>query len=254
MNEYDIKSQLYQKYNKEIGEMMKKSEFFNMSLSMGAKYISFIFESKNISCPPDVLKYVQQDSTGNDQESSINGNENSDDALQAAILSSKEEFNQQQRNNSIESKPVNIPEFNISMFRYLNTDQKTAQQRNISSEELFEYRKNIVKDLATFDSITGVRYKDSILQELKKINDQPKNGVIISVLLHNGDRIYKIFESEDNAASIYYWTASQDKMVKDNIRPGHFIIIKNTGEEIIPDKQINEQITEKQILLNVRLL
>ena len=92
------------------------------------------------------------------------------------------------------------------------------------------------------------------LIEKYNVSNQPKSGIIISILLHSGDRISKLFESEDVGSSIYYWAASQDKMIKDNIKPGHFIIIRNTGEEIFPEIPIKDQITEKQILLNVRLL
>lgn len=43
-------------------------------------------------------------------------------------------------------------------------------------------------------------------------------------------------------------------MIKDNIKPGHFVVIKRNGDEIIPSILIKTQIKEEQILLNVRLL
>lgn len=256
MNNNEIKNQLYKSYSKELEEAdISKRDFFNLPLDMAVTTISSILESKGLECPPDVYAHIKDGSISSQHTSgSIDSSTISDDAsFQMAIQNSKEEFNRQQ-NSYNDMKPLNLPTFDISKFRYLKTDESTAQERNISCEELLEYRKSLTKGLAAFDSIVGIRYRDSIKEESKKINDQPKNGIIVSILLHTGDRINKIFDSEDTGSSIYYWTAAEDKMIKDNIKPGHFIIIKNTGDEINPDEPIKDQILEKQILLNVRLL
>lgn len=252
MNE--IKKQLFIKYSKEIKELgFTATEFQKLELTAAARNINFIFDSKGQECPPDLLKYLG-DESDNDQEvaGSYDSNGDSNDPIQMAIQASKEEFSRQQQASFTEMKQLNIPSFDISKFRYLSTDEEIAQQRGISCEKLFENRKDIVKDLANFDDVVGIRYKDLI--EKYNVSNQPKSGIIISILLHSGDRISKLFESEDVGSSIYYWAASQDKMIKDNIKPGHFIIIRNTGEEIFPEIPIKDQITEKQILLNVRLL
>lgn len=76
----------------------------------------------------------------------------------------------------------------------------------------------------------------------------------MAILLHTGDRITNIFDYEDNGSVIYYWAASQDSMIRDDIKPGHFIVIKSNGDEIFPDLPIKYHINEKQILSNIRLL
>lgn len=253
-SENEIKNQLFQKYSKELKAVeTSRRDFFNLPLSEAASRISFYFESEGLECPPDVCMYIDESNSFQNASNPGDDNADSNDQLQMAIQASKEEFNRQQQNSYAEMKPLNIPSFDISKFRCLNTDENTAQQRGISCENLLEYRKDLVKDLATFDDIVGIRYKD-LIEKYKNITNQPTNGITISILLHTGDRISKIFESEDAGSTIYYWTASQDKMIKDNIKPGHFIIIRNTGDEIVPDVPIKDQITEKQILLNVRLL
>ena len=160
MNEKEIKNQIVKKYHNILSKAGFDFGLQNEPLQTFAFFVQSVFESQNLPVPEDLLAH---NLNSNNPDNAI-----SDDSRHNSNADSKEEFNYQQ-SNPIETNPINLPEFNLEMFRYLNTDKITAQNRNISCEDLCEYRKNITRNLAIFDNITGVRYKDSILEELKKI-------------------------------------------------------------------------------------
>ncbi|OHT03126.1 hypothetical protein TRFO_06774 [Tritrichomonas foetus] len=260
---------LIQKYGKDLSQMgIQDDEMRRLPLEILAQYIEICFESNGKPTPDDVKfllnnnQVTNNDANNNTQNNEItisdsdndykNNYKNEDDELQKVLQASKEEY--QHQNNIHHQPPPELPIFDLKKIRRLFTDNEVASNRNISLSRLLAYRREIVMDLAQFDSIVGARYNDTIKKEIQNIGDAPPQGITIAVLLPNGERCTRIFGPEDIGRSVYIWVASQQKMIHDKIKPGHFVIVKNNGDEIMPSNSLNEMISENRILLNVRLM
>lgn len=256
MNEEQIKQALISKYEKDLRIIDDNiSALHRSSLENIAQMISIVFDSRSEATPDDVLTYLNT--------SNIEQNESDSDVTyqetdyEKAIRESKEEYKSQNNANQSNQQAFTLeqlPAFNLDNIRYLFTDDEVAAERKMTIDELKNYRKQLVHNLIDYDSINGARYKEKIIEQSKKSATEIKDGIFIAILLHTGDRISKLFSIEENGSVVYYWVASNEKMIKDKIKPRHFVIVKNIGKEINPDTAIGEQISDKQILLNVRLI
>ena len=251
-------SELAQKYSSVLKNFVTESDIQEKkNLSDLADLIAFCFEASSQNTPDEIIS-IQRSFSG--QNGGVKNSSNvvhhsvddEDEVFQRVLRDSQREM-QKQNMNRKQQNLMDVQEFDASKIRRLLSEEEVAAIRHIKPNEVVEYRRNLVSSLAKYDSIMGARYKDSILEEMANIGKPPAQGCTVAILLPNGERITRVFGFDDFASSIYFWVAAQEKMIKDKIKPGHFVIVKSDGTELIPEITVQQQIDDKKILLNVRL-
>lgn len=172
-----------------------------------------------------------------------------DDALEAAIKESMSQPPSQVPN--VESIPPVT--FSLAQVRRPLTRIEVAQKMGISEGELNELWKQRVQGLSRFENLERNRYTQEI-QRIASELPSYSEGVIIAVILPHGNRITRIWDPNSDAAGIYIWCAADDKMAKNVIRLGSFVIVKANGEILDPSAKIGEQINSHATLFNAWLL
>ena len=138
------------------------------------------------------------------------------------------------------------------------TDQNILETDNLINIEkdynsLLNYRKNLIEHIDLTNIQDNKKYLEKIQEFIKEIEPEPLSGILISIILYNGTRIFRKFEIKSEFSLIYKWCSIQDLFFKDKIKLGQFILLDFNGLEINPKNFIYE-ISKEKLLLFVKLL
>jgi hypothetical protein len=156
----------------------------------------------------------------------------------------------------ISSQPIHPAHIDLTRMRSLVNDEAAAANNGQDTvASLFEFWSSLVSELAVYTNFERSRYSSAIQNAAKELErPPPRNGIKIDLLLPTGNRISRSFALSAAARDVYIWCAADERMVKDTIKPGFFVIITAHGYPIDPKVPVGEQIQEKRVLLNVRVL
>lgn len=150
------------------------------------------------------------------------------------------------------------PLINLNQFRKLLTDAEIANEQGIDISELHAKRVGIVKHLAQFDMYERSNYSRNLEEIYKQITPEPGQGFFIGVILHDGSRAHRKFCYNDPGEFVYRWVAMNKKLISDQIKIGHFIIISRFGEPLMPAQPLVEQLSSEELnqnyLFNIRII
>ena len=139
-----------------------------------------------------------------------------------------------------------------SPLRKVKNDSEIVAERHLESvKELNHLRSEMVKILKISES---ARYTSTVHEQANKCLKDLSSGFLIAVNLHDGTRIQKYFHKEDPLSMVYIWCANNDKLLKDQVRLGYFIIIDIDGNEMDPEKPISSINALDRALLFLRLI
>lgn len=136
-------------------------------------------------------------------------------------------------------------------IRKMKSMKDLAEEKGLENiEDLIEFRKSLVQSLKIPEN---TRYQDEINARLKEILPEDPSGLHVTLILHDGTKIIRSFSQEAPLSDIYYWAASQQNMIKGQIKLGSFVITNMNGTEIQPEERVST-ISEKYVLLFVKLV
>jgi len=122
----------------------------------------------------------------------------------------------------------------------LKSDAEIIVERNLATiESLNDYRKQLVSSLIFDETPDRFKYNQKAHQLAKTIPQEPNNGVTVSVVLVDGQRITRKFDPQNSFETVYIWAATQEKMMKDQVKLGSFVLISKNGNEINPIAQVS---------------
>jgi hypothetical protein len=125
---------------------------------------------------------------------------------------------------------------------------------DIDSPERQTLWHSLVDELATFDIDDERAYEIQIQDAFGELGQAPPDGVIVGVVRPDGERITRKFDREMLARSLYIWAAADEKMVKEMITPGTFVILREDWTPIRPTNRIGDECPGRSVILNIRLL
>jgi hypothetical protein len=140
------------------------------------------------------------------------------------------------------------------IMRQMATDAEAAVAEGISELDLNAFRSTLVADLAIYYAPERSKYAHQIRDAIQQIEREPTHGITIAVLLYNGTRVTRTFPPTAPGSHLYLWCASEEKMLRAMIKPGSFVIVRPSGVAIRPSIALGDQISERHILLNLRLI
>ena len=144
-----------------------------------------------------------------------------------------------------------LPKITTSPINKLKNINEIAELRGFKDGgALIEYRKKLIHGLAIPEN---KRYQDELMNYIKNMTREPPDGANVTLLLHDGIKINRVFSEETLAKDIYYYAANQPTMIQDHIKLGTFIITDLDGNEIDPNSSVGSTIHTKYSLLFVRL-
>jgi hypothetical protein len=79
-------------------------------------------------------------------------------------------------------------------------------------------------------------------------------GIGVAVILPGGTRITRVFDPAALGTALYIWCAADERMIKEMVKPGAFVIVFASGKALRPNLPIGEQVGGQRVLLNVRLI
>jgi hypothetical protein len=142
----------------------------------------------------------------------------------------------------------------VRRFRRLPSLSEAAAAEKVSLNGLMAHRQYLVADLAVFDAPGRIRYAHEIRAACSELGPKPDRGIAIVVLVPSGVRISPVFAPEALGDVVYIWCTGDEKMMKEMVRPGTFVIVAESGKAIRLRLPLSEQIAGDRILLNVRLI
>lgn len=137
-------------------------------------------------------------------------------------------------------------------IRVVKSDNDILEERNMrSTTQLAKKRLNIVKSLIVEDE---KKYAETVNQLYNNLPKPPISGIKLSVILHDGQRIHRIFEREDKVESVYIWIAANRSVIKDQVKLGYFILIDINGNEKDPEQTIGKLVKQNRELWFLRII
>ena len=176
----------------------------------------------------------------------INGSMDEDAAIKAAIEQSLSE-----------SQPVDVPnidEGDQGMVRRAPMKREIAARLGIEVPQLEANWSSLVGEMRMFDGLEKNRYVQQIKKACEEIGPEPSSGILVAVVLPQGNRITRKWSPEASVSSLYVWCAASDKMAVNLQRIGHFVIVDIQGDAIDPNGKIGDVFNEAAVQLNVWLL
>jgi hypothetical protein len=184
------------------------------------------------------------------ETSRMNNGMDEQEAVRAAIAASLSEADvQSSAMDAIIPKQLDL----INMRRVVTDEGCAIVEQCVDIPSLHAFWRDLVSELAIYGQYERTRYSQLIQSAVKELSNEIRNGVLIAVLLPNGARIARTFDKSVCGKDVYIWCAGDERMVRDMIKPGTFVIIFANGKAIRPARALGEQIQGNRILLNTRL-
>jgi hypothetical protein len=112
----------------------------------------------------------------------------------------------------------------------------------------------VVEELAVFRAGDWIQYRHEIQAAVKELEAEPRDGILVALILPTGARISRTFSREARAADVYIWCAGEAKMIKSMAKPGTFVILSANGNALRPSAPLGSQLTQPRVLMNVRII
>ena len=175
----------------------------------------------------------------------INGDMDEEAAMKAAIQESLSQSTPVESPEIVEVQPADV--------RRAPMKQEIAARLSIPKDQLLSQWSTLVSDLRMFDDLEKNRYIQQIRKTCEEIGSEPTTGIFISIILPQGTRISRRWNSDSQASYLYIWCAANEKMSTNLQKLGQFVIVDVNGNPIDPKAKIGDLFTSS-VLLNVWLL
>ena len=134
----------------------------------------------------------------------INGDMDEEAAMKAAIQESLSQSTPVESPEIVEVQPTDV--------RRAPMKQEIATRLSIPKDQLLSQWSTLVSDLRMFDDLEKNRYIQQIRKTCEEIGSEPTTGIFISIILPQGNRISRRWNSDSQASYLYIWCAANEKM------------------------------------------
>ena len=229
----------------EIDRVLQEADLYEEGMSLAEKRDLYTAVSESRQEDSDVIAL--------ERNAALNRNLNEEEQIKRAIEESLSESRQSQGIN-FHDRLGNV-RFDFSKCRRPATEEEIARRMSFESvDALRKMWKDMVSGLKLFENSERTRYVHQIQEACNEIGPEPSSGMLISVILPQGNRITRKWNPDAACSGLYLWCAASEKMTSSLQRIGSFVIVKVDGEAINPNRTIGEMIQESPILLNIWLL